>query len=453
MTLTAILIGNESLTAECGNLWLDRGHAVTAVVTRAPHVASWAAKRGLTVVAPGPGLAARLPGHAVDWVISVANLSLVPAGVLALARQGGVNFHDGPLPGYAGLNAPVWALLNAERQHAVTWHLMTSGIDEGEVLATSTFDITADETAFTLNARCFAAALDSFPQVITALEAGGQPRQPQGNGPRRMFRRADRPAAAARLDFTKPAETVAGMVRALDHGGYRNPLAVAKILVGGRILAVGAAEITAGSAVPGTVLDASDASLVVACATGAVRLMRLTDLQGNAVSPTSLNTTHLPSPDVNEAAALTAALAPVAEAEALCRAILASPDPVVLGGPPTVSPDWQSLPLALSNATPARLALAALRAIGRTSGDIAFSGGPSPVPGYVTPWVPLRLAAAGPAAAAEALAEVALDAARAATGLAADLALREPGLGALIPAPLAISAVNAPLEGTAVTLT
>ena len=177
--MDALLIGNESLTAECGNLWLARGHRIAAVVTREARVADWAAGKGVRVVAPGAGLAERLAGVAMDWVLSVANLSLVPTAVLAQARMGGVNFHDGPLPGYAGLNAPVWALLAGEARHGITWHLMTDGIDEGEVLAERSFDIAGDETAFTLNARCFSAAVESFGEVVTALEAGGHPRMPR----------------------------------------------------------------------------------------------------------------------------------------------------------------------------------------------------------------------------------------------------------------------------------
>ncbi len=452
MTLSAILIGNESLTAECGNLWLAHGHALAAVVTREQRVADWAASRGLRVVAPGVGLAARLADLAVDWVLSIANLSLVPQPVLARARMGGVNFHDGPLPGYAGLNAPVWAILNGETGHAVTWHLMTQDIDEGEVLVARSIAIAPDETALTLNARCFAAALESFPQVIAALENGGRPRQPQGAGPRHLYRRADRPAAAVRLDFTRPAEAVARLVHGLDHGGYRNPLAVPKILAGGRVLAVGRAEVVPGLGLPGAVLAADESGLVVACGTGAVRLAGLSGMDGAPVCPKSLGLAHLDTPSAEEAAQLTAALGRVAEAEARFRPLLLGADPVALGGPGEASADWRSLPVAPGGAEAARVALAALRAVGRVAGDIAFSAGPSPAPGYVLPWVPLRLAASGPLDAALAAVEADLALARAAGGLAADLALREPGLAALTPPPLALSEGDAPVEGSAVTL-
>lgn len=448
MTLTALLIGNESLTVECGKLWLERGHTLAAVVTREAKVAAWASSAGLRVIAPGAGLVARTAGLAVDWVLSVANLSLVPEAVMQLARQGGVNFHDGPLPGYAGLNAPVWALLNGEASHAITWHLMTAGIDEGEVLATRSFPVEGDDTAFTLNARCFAAAVDSFPAVITAMEAGGQPRQPQAAGTRKVWRRADRPRADGRLDFTRSAEEVARTVRALDHGGYRNPLAVAKVEVPGQVWAVAHADVVPGSGIPGTILARDADSLTVACAVGAVRLEGLTCLKGLPID-TARAGSSLSSPTEAQAVALDAALAPVAEAETSLRALLLKPDHVLSA---TTGPqDWREIPFPAAG--PDRLALAALRALGRSAGDIAFATGQDPAPGYVLPWVPVRLAASGTVLAAETRAAKSLAAARSATGLAADLALREPGLTALTPSGLGVTEGSQPLAGSTVTLT
>lgn len=451
MTMDALLIGNESLTVECGNLWLERGHRIAAVVTREPRVAAWAAGKGLRVAAPGPGLAERVGDTAYDWVLSVANLSLVPPAVLARAKSGGVNFHDGPLPAYAGLNAPVWALLAGEERHAITWHLMTDGIDEGEVLATRTFDIAGDDTAFTLNTRCFSAAVESFAGVVTALEQGGHPREPQPEGVRRVYRRADRPAAAALLDFNRPADDVARMVRALDHAGYRNPLAVPKIRAGGRVLAVGMAAVESGSAAPGTVLEATQAGLVVACASGAVRLAGLRSMDGAAVCPSTLGVAFVASPSVEETAQLTAALAPVAGAEQRLRGLLVASDPVMAGAPSQGGAAWRSVALDAGGADAATVALAALRAAGRVSGDIAVATGDTAA-GFVLPWVPVRLVASGASAQAVAAAGQALAQAREARGIAADLALRDPAIAGLVPPPVALSDSDQPLAGSAVTL-
>ena len=120
--ISALLIGNETLTSQCGQILLERGHRIAAVVTRNADVKKWALSKGLRVEAAGDWAA--LAGLSVDWLLSVANLSVIPDQVLAMASSGAVNFHDGPLPRHAGLNAPVWAILAGEAHHGITWHLM-----------------------------------------------------------------------------------------------------------------------------------------------------------------------------------------------------------------------------------------------------------------------------------------------------------------------------------------
>ena len=70
---------------------------------------------------------------------------------LAQAGKGAINFHDGPLPRYAGLNAPVWAIINGEPDHGITWHMIEGGVDEGDILEQRLFELASEETALTLN--------------------------------------------------------------------------------------------------------------------------------------------------------------------------------------------------------------------------------------------------------------------------------------------------------------
>ena len=166
--------------------------------------------------------------------------------MLAKATRGAINFHDGPLPRYAGLNAPVWALINRETRHGVTWHLIEGGIDEGDIVEQRLFDLDAGETALTLNTKCYGAAIDSFGALVAALETGGP-------APRAAGRSTSAPtsaatpgrAAAARLDFRQEPEELVALVRALDFGPYWNPLARPKIDAGGRLLLVGEAAVAA----------------------------------------------------------------------------------------------------------------------------------------------------------------------------------------------------------------
>ena len=139
-SFSAVLIGHEPLTQNCGQVLLDTGHNLAAVVTRCPNITAWAMDAGLRFEAPGPDLAQRLAGLPFDWLLSIANLDMLPADLLDLPAKGAVNFHDGPLPRYAGLNAPVWAKLAGEAQHGITWHLIAGGVDKGDILLQRMFD-------------------------------------------------------------------------------------------------------------------------------------------------------------------------------------------------------------------------------------------------------------------------------------------------------------------------
>jgi len=167
---SSVVIGNESLLIQCCELLLQRGHNIRAVVSAKGDIVKWAHSQNLTVINPDEGIARQLQNHSFDWLFSIANLSIIPDEVLTQATLGAVNFHDGPLPEYSGLNAPVWALINQEKKHGISWHLIDNDIDKGDVIARHVFDISDDETALTLNAKCFEAALNSFPDLLTKME-------------------------------------------------------------------------------------------------------------------------------------------------------------------------------------------------------------------------------------------------------------------------------------------
>ncbi|MFT4150848.1 MAG: LLM class flavin-dependent oxidoreductase [Paracoccaceae bacterium] len=452
--LTAILIGNETLTRECGAMWLDRGHAIAAVVTRNPEVRAWAATRGLRVEDQGPDLGARLAGTDTDWLLSIANLNVIPPSVLRLAARGAVNFHDGPLPRHAGLNAPVWAILGAEAQHGITWHLIEGGVDEGDILEQRLFDIAPTDTALTLNTRCFEAALDSFPAVIETLQGGAEHRVKQDLTLRTLHLRSDRPAAMARIDFAAPAARIVDLVRGLDHGSYLNPLTAPKIVAGDRILLVGSAEPVPGTGAPGAVLSATPEGLVVACADGAVRLTRLTCLRGLPVCPGTVATARLDSPAADEAARLTAALATVAPDESRARRALSGF--VAMTVPQArvaAAGEILRLPLEVpvgKTLLPPLLVLALSRVLAQEGAGIAWAQESSAAPGYLSGWWPVS---AGTGTVASAVSSTAEALASAPQEFPLDLIARDPSLRGQETPQVAVSLVDQPLPGAVVTLT
>src|SRR5262245_1165697 len=107
-TFTCFLIGNDTLLQECGEALRRRGHRILGVVTAPGAAGKWAERCGIQVLDPS-AYAAALRAGPFDYLFSIANLAKVADEVLSLARRGAINFHDGPLPRYAGLNTPAWA--------------------------------------------------------------------------------------------------------------------------------------------------------------------------------------------------------------------------------------------------------------------------------------------------------------------------------------------------------
>ncbi|HET8937023.1 MAG TPA: MupA/Atu3671 family FMN-dependent luciferase-like monooxygenase [Polyangiales bacterium] len=281
--LRCVLIGSDSLLIECGETWLSRGHHIQAVVTDTSRISNWAAQRGIRVVAADSDYVAALSQLSFDYLFAITFLRVIPKAVLALPKRAAINFHDGPLPHYAGLNAPSWALINQEREYGITWHVMTERLDGGEVLKQVSFEINDDETSLSLNTRCFGLAIESFSTLIDELAQGTekrQPQQPPSDAKRAYFGRYARPAAATLLDFSEPAEKLVALLRALDFGPrYPNTLGAASIIAGDRAFVVTSAEASLedSSAAPGSIVGAGGDSFSVACGQGTLIIRGLRD--------------------------------------------------------------------------------------------------------------------------------------------------------------------------------
>lgn len=283
--LRCAFVGDEALVVQCIQIAEAHGLEPVLVATASPIVRDFGRQQGIPAVGPGAELAAGLDEHPADVLFSIANLRLISDDVLARVSTA-INYHDGPLPGYAGLNVTTWAILGGEDAHAITWHLMTSDVDGGEVVATEDFAITDDETAFSLNARCYEAALASFPRIAAALAAGDLVTTPQPTGEHRMFRRHDRPARV--LDPADPAATSARDVRALDLGGrIANTVGAVRWMLGRDAYVVDAATVTGdpdpSAGTPGTIVVLGAGGVCLATSDGQLLVSRLSTPEGEAV--------------------------------------------------------------------------------------------------------------------------------------------------------------------------
>jgi len=108
-----------------------------------------------------------------DYVISANNFMIFAQDALAIPKRAIVNFHNGPLPAYGGVNPFCWALMNGETSYGITWHLVDLGIDTGDLLVQEVFDIDPEDTALTLMIKCIELAISSFRERVLPLLVSG----------------------------------------------------------------------------------------------------------------------------------------------------------------------------------------------------------------------------------------------------------------------------------------
>lgn len=121
----------------------------------------------------------------------------------------GVNYHNGPLPAYRGVLATNWELYRGEATFGFTFHRLSEGIDEGNILAAGSVHGDGSGYKFQLERLKAHAAATHWPDVIekVQLRDEGTPQfGPAGNYTRqkcRAIREVGDPAVLTRSDLER----------------------------------------------------------------------------------------------------------------------------------------------------------------------------------------------------------------------------------------------------------
>jgi methionyl-tRNA formyltransferase len=215
-----------------------------------------------------PALSERLSDEGVDLLLNVHSLYLLHAGVLAAPRIGSFNLHPGPLPDYAGLNAPSWAIYRGETRHGVTLHRIVPELDAGPIAYEAQFDIEDRDTGGTVMAKCVRHGLPLISRLLDACstDPDAVPAIVQDAARRRYFGR-EVPHGGA-VPWWLPARRVVDFVRACDYTPLPSPWGTPTADLGDRRVAVTRASLTGerAGAPPGTVGRTDHQAALVATA-------------------------------------------------------------------------------------------------------------------------------------------------------------------------------------------
>ena len=237
----------------------------------APDVKRLAVARGLPVLQPerlrDPAFQDALRALAPDLVVVAAYGKILPRALLDLPPHGCINVHASLLPRHRGAAPIAWSILAGDAVTGVTIMVMNEEMDAGDVLLQRQTPIAPDDTGGSLGERLARLGATALGEAIDGLEAGTLRAVPQPTAGVTLAPRIER--AHCRLDWSRPATLLERQVRALA------PAPSAATTLAGKLLKVHRAALAAGAAPPGHVIAAGTDGIVVAAATGALRLLEV----------------------------------------------------------------------------------------------------------------------------------------------------------------------------------
>ncbi len=290
------VIGNGRMAIECVRILHESPDAHVALVISEPAGAT-----------PGDSLAAfcraesvacletaalharetseRIRAAAPTLIFSINSFRVIREPLLSLPPQGILNFHNGPLPRYRGMNACSWAIFNGETQHGVTWHFMTAEVDAGDIVAQRLFPIRPAETAATLILRCLSEGLSLFRDVAPSVLRGSAARVRQDVAAATRYLARDVPNGGW-VSFRWDYESFDRCLRSLRLHPLPDPFARPMAMAGGRRFCLEhAVKLSdAGDDDAGSVLSVGSDGIDVQLADAVIRITRVLDSEGDAVT-------------------------------------------------------------------------------------------------------------------------------------------------------------------------
>ena len=285
MSLRIIFMGTPEFSVPTLRTLVDAGHQIVAVYSQPPRPGG---RRGLDLQKSPVHQAAEMLGLPVftpvnfkdqeerekfraldaDVAVVVAYGLLLPEAILTGTRDGCYNGHASLLPRWRGAAPIQRAIMAGDAKTGMMVMKMDKGLDTGPVALTREVEIGPNMTAGELHDKLMHVGAKAIGEAMVALESGNLRLTPQPEEGVLYASKIDK--GETRIDFARDAAVVHNHIRGLAPF----PGAWFELEIGGkpeRVKVLGS-ELAEGNGPVGELL--SD-DLVVACATGAIRLTKL----------------------------------------------------------------------------------------------------------------------------------------------------------------------------------
>ena len=283
MALRIVFMGTPLFSVPVLEAIIAAGHEVIAVYTQPPRPAGRGMaeqKSPVQLAAEAHAISVRTPRDfkaeedraafaalRADVAVVAAYGLLLPKEILDAPRLGCFNVHASRLPRWRGAAPIQRAILAGDESTAVMVMRMEEGLDTGPICLSRIVPIGPGMTAGDLHDELSAAGAPLMVEALAQLESEALTQTPQPEDGVTYAAKIDK--REARIDFARPAKLVAAHIRGLS------PYPGAWLELPGpaseRLKVLNAVEVP-GAGEPGEVIGND---LTIACATGAVRLIRV----------------------------------------------------------------------------------------------------------------------------------------------------------------------------------
>jgi len=225
-----VFMGTPDIAVGCLQKIIDEKHEILGVVTQPdkpvgrgkklgmPPVKELALKYDIPVYQP---VKARdeefvkvLQDLNPDLIVVVAFGQILPKSILDIPKFGCVNVHVSLLPKYRGAAPINWVIINGEEKTGVTTMYMDEGLDTGDMILTSEFNLNDEITAGELHDIMKVEGANVLKETIDLIEKGEAPRIKQNHD---EFTYAPMMSKSlGQIDFYKSAKDIHNLVRGVN---------------------------------------------------------------------------------------------------------------------------------------------------------------------------------------------------------------------------------------------
>ncbi|WED43930.1 amino acid adenylation domain-containing protein [Legionella cardiaca] len=281
---TCYLIGEDPLLLQCAEILLSYNHSILGIISPLPAAEDFASKRKIPYFRKLIEAKSVLTITSFDYLFSIINGAILPLALLQQPQCMAINYHNAPLPKYAGLHAPSWAILNNEKIHGITWHKMVEEIDAGDILKQTLIEVEPNETGLSLSVKCYQEAVHTFKELIYEITFQRLHILPQDLKNRTYFDYYKKPRHGGWITWNDSAELIDRMCRALNLGHhYHNRLGLPKFNIGKDFFLITQLHMLnePSNHQPGTILEITPNYWRIATKTEIVQLEQIISLHNN----------------------------------------------------------------------------------------------------------------------------------------------------------------------------